>query len=46
VLHFLCCFSGALLIHHFIESHDVIKEKGGHVKYPCSIRFASILPRG
>ncbi len=34
-LHFLFCFSGALLIHHFMESHDVIKEKGGHVKYPA-----------
>ncbi len=34
-LHSLFRFSGALLIHHFMESHDVIKEKGGHVKYPA-----------
>ncbi len=34
-LHFLFCFGRALLIHHFMESHDVIKEKGGHIKYPA-----------
>ena len=28
-------FGRTLLIHHFMESHDVIKEKAGHVKYPA-----------
>lgn len=32
-LHFRLCFSGALCIHHFMESHDVVIEKGGHIKY-------------
>ena len=34
-LHFLFRFSGALLVHHFFKSYDVIKEKGGHIKYPA-----------
>ena len=35
VFDFLFRFGRALLIDHFMESHDVIKEKGGHIKYPA-----------
>lgn len=35
VLHFLFRFGGALCIYHFLKSHDIIEEKGGHVKYPA-----------
>ena len=33
--HFLFCFNGALPVHHFPESHDVVKEQCCHIKYPA-----------
>ena len=34
-LYFLFRSSRTLLLHHFMESHDIIKEKSGHIGYPA-----------